>query len=98
VEEILAAMPGVIAARANVLTGGVLVCYQAETLSPARILEELEDQNYLEGNKIRFSDGDFRRQTAATTGEKIGRALVGRAVARVLEANGLALLAALISL
>jgi hypothetical protein len=34
VEEILAAMPGVIAARANVLTGGVLVCYQAETLSP----------------------------------------------------------------
>lgn len=95
VEEVLTAMPGVIEARANTITGSILVRYRQAAISPARILEELRDLNYLDGSKAR-SDLGYLKQTAAATGEKVGKALLGWAVGRILEENGLALLSALI--
>ena len=59
------------------------------------IVLKLEEKNLFCPKKVK-TDDPFIANSAVETGEKMGKAILGWAVGKALEANGLSLLAALI--
>ncbi len=94
-ERILAHCYGVLAASVNPVTGSVVVRYNSRRTNPDGILDVLKARNLFDESKVHASDKSVSHN-AAELGEKVGKAVLGWAVGKALEANGLSLLAALI--
>lgn len=76
-------------------TGSVVVHYDPDILDDARILNALSYSGLFDETKV-VSDGDRRDRIGDKAGEAVGRMVFNFALGRVLDANGLSFLAALI--
>jgi Heavy metal associated domain 2 len=81
--------------RVNPLTGSVVVTYDPEAISGQALLGMLEANDFFHEDRSITLDAQLQ-QASTHAARKVGRAMFGWAVGRVLEANGLALLAAFI--
>lgn len=92
VRALLAALPGIQSIDVNLLTGSVLICYNAQVVSENRILWSLTHGGYFEPAKAVTHD-DMLHSALTAAGKAVGSLAVG-----VLEIDNpaLALLTALI--
>lgn len=81
--------------KANPLTGSLTVTYDPHSLSKDRLLGILKQNGLYCDKRITTMDMQLS-QASNTAARKIGRAMFGWAVGRVLEANGLSFIAAFI--
>lgn len=79
----------------NVSTGSVTVYYDPETTGHDSILNLLERHGYFDETQV-LDPEDYYQHAGSRAGKVMGRALFSWAVGRVLEANGMAFLAAFI--
>lgn len=94
--DVLAAHPGVHEVKVNPATGSVTVLYDRDCTGADCLLDLLEERNLVCRKSLATGTDPFAGTVAAETGEKVGKAILGWAVGKALEANGLSLLAALI--
>jgi len=94
-EEKLQGLAGTISARANTVTGSIVVHYDTAATDKGNILEFLGRE---EGFKFADDMGHekYRVEKLSETGEKIGKAIFGMMIGKVLEGTPLSLLAAII--
>lgn len=81
--------------RVNQLTGSVVITYDLDGISAQALLGVLKDNDFFHEDHSITLDKQLQ-QVSHQAARKVGRAIVGWVVGRVLEANGLALLAAFI--
>ena len=93
--EILQSLPGVYEVKTNPSTGSVTIRYDGATIKTDRLLSALEERRLICTDSLNRKD-PFIENIASQTGAKMGKALIGWAVGKALEANGLSLLAAFI--
>jgi hypothetical protein len=86
---------GVDTLSVNHLTGSVVVTFNNDRVSPARLLGILKENGYYDSSR-RITCDDKIRRASGRAAVKVGRAVFGYALGKTLEANGLSLLAALI--
>ncbi len=86
---------GIADIRENAVTGSVVIAYRQDRLQAADILNILQAHGLFDRNRAVDSDTHISAVAHKTTA-RLGRALVGWAVGRALESNGLSLLAAFI--
>lgn len=79
----------------NAVTGSVLIYYNRDTVGSDQLIQVFKDLDYFDESKA-ISHDDYMRDAVSHAAIKIGKAVFGWAVGKTLEANGLALLAALI--
>jgi hypothetical protein len=77
------------------LTGSVTVTYDPAVIGAADLLGLLKDNGLFQEDRVVTLDSQLRRATD-NAARKVSRAAFGWAVGRVLEANGLSLIAAFI--
>lgn len=96
--DTLAGLPGVNEVKVNPSTGSVTVWYDKETTRAERLLDILEERRLVCKDSLSagVAADPFVGNVASEAGEKVAKALLGWAVGRALEANGLSLLAAFI--
>ena len=95
VEDLLLNLAGTEHLKTNALTGSVVVNYDPELLSAQQIIQVLIDHQYFDESNAITHD-ELVQNAAAEAGFKIGKMIVGWAVGKTLEANGLSMLAAII--
>ena len=95
VEDLFADREGVDGVSANPVTGSVVFRYDADIVSPEQILTALRSRRFLDAD-VPLAAPVPAESLSSRAGRRLGKALVGYAVCRALEANGLGLLAALI--
>ncbi len=95
VETVLRAIPGVTGVRGNPLTGSVVVLYDPDHTAQDRILNILQDQGLFDAS-LAITHEEQVRAAVAEFGMRLGRAALGWAVGKSLDASGLSLLAALL--
>jgi hypothetical protein len=95
VQQVLADVEGIDQIAVNVATGSVLVYYDPDLTSSSEILEQLENNGYLDKTKAR-SKSIAAPRTSAKAGDAVCRAFYGWAVGKALEGSGFSFLAALI--
>jgi len=88
-------MSGIDNVSFNTVTGSVLIEYDLDQINADPILARLRENGYFDDSRVETHD-DVIRNTAQATGHKVSKAAFGWVVGKVLEANGLTLLAALI--
>ncbi len=93
--RVLQSFPGVHSAVFTPLTGSLVVHFDPQAVLPGEITEALSAKSLIDPSHL-ISPEDRFEQAMATAGRRIGRAAVGWAVGRLLDASGLSLLAALI--
>jgi hypothetical protein len=95
VTSLLTAVDGVNRVSANGLTGSLLVHYDTDAIDSHRILRRLADTGLFDESAT--VGVHHRMETAGSKAtEAIGKAVFGWAVGRVLDANGLSFLSAII--
>lgn len=92
---LLSGIDGVDEVKANTVTGSLVVHYDPDTIRPEHVVDLLKGQGYLDETQAVAKQINLPK-TASKAGERLGRAVVGWAVGRVLEAGGMSFLAALI--
>lgn len=95
VEEILKGVAGVTAVKVTPLTGSVVILYNPGQTAHGRILSVLQDQGLFDPSQAVTND-EHVQAAVADVGMRLGRAALGWAVGRSLDASGLSLLAALL--
>ncbi len=95
VERLLKEIPGVTAVKVTPLTGSVVVLYDSGQTAHDRILALLQDQGLYDAAQALTHD-EHVQAAVADVGMRLGRAALGWAVGRSLDASGLSLLAALL--
>lgn len=95
VERLFSDREGVEAVSANPITGSVVTRYDAEIVSPEKILTALRMHRFLD-TEAALRPLDPADTLATRAGRRIGKAIVGYAAGRALDANGFGFLAALI--
>ncbi len=91
----LQSLPGVRSAAFTPLTGSLVVHFDPHAVLADEITEALSAKGLIDRSRL-LSPQDRLEQAMAAAGRRIGRAAVGWAVGRVLDASGLSVLAALI--
>lgn len=91
----LQSLPGVRSAAFTPLTGSLVVHFDPRLLRPEEIMAKLAERGLIDPSRLHSLEDRFE-QAVATAGQRIGRAAVGWALGRALDASGLSLLAALI--
>lgn len=86
---------GTTALKANPLTGSVTVKYDPQQLKGDRLLAILSQYGLYCKRRTKTMDAHLK-QASQTAARKVSRAMVGWALGRVLEANGLSFIAAFI--
>ncbi len=81
--------------KINPLTGSVVIHFDPTLVSHDRILQILKTKGLFDDSQIVSSDEKLQ-QASQTAVNKAGRAVMGYAIGKVLEASGFSLLAALI--
>ena len=95
VKHLLQGLDGVTAVTFTALTGSLLVLFDPDRIGPEQICGFLSERGLFD--PALAASSDERIQGAVTqAGLRIGKTAVGWALGRVLQANGLSLLAALI--
>ncbi|MEW6519780.1 MAG: HMA2 domain-containing protein [Thermodesulfobacteriota bacterium] len=94
--ETLQHLPGVHEIKTNPSTGSVVIRYDGSTIQADRLLLALEEKRLIQNSSLSSSKDSYVENIVADTGAKMGKAMIGWAVGKALEANGLSLLAALI--
>ena len=95
-KETLESLPGVQEIKTNPSTGSVIIRYDGSTIDSDRLLSALEEKRLIQADSRPSSKDTSVENLVADTGVKVGKAIIGWAVGKALEANGLSLLAALI--
>lgn len=95
VEKLLGALTGVTAVKVTPLTGSVVVRYDPDHTAHDRILATLQDHGLFDAS-LAISNDELVQAVAAEAGMRLGRAALGWAVGRGLNASGFSLLAALL--
>jgi hypothetical protein len=95
VEDLLLNLAGTEHLKTNPLTGSVVVIYDPDLLSAQQIIQVLTDHQYFDESSAITHD-ELVQNAAAEAGFKIGKMIVGWAVGKTLEANGLSMLAEII--
>lgn len=98
IESYLSRMHGIDNAAANPLTGSIVVRYNTQRTDTDTIMASLRDEGFIHSTPTVFlnSTNGPMDKLAAGIGEKAIKAVASLAVSRVLESNGLSILAALI--
>ena len=81
--------------KVNPLTGSIVITYDSDNVSAQCILDVLKSNGYFHQDRSIALDTQMNR-TSSRAARKISKAMFGWAVGRVLEANGLSLIAAFI--
>jgi len=81
--------------NANTLTGSVVVTFDPDALTPQELLDLLKDNGFYREDRTITLDTQLQKKSSRVA-RKVSRAMFGWAVGRVLEANGLSLIAAFI--
>jgi copper chaperone CopZ len=92
----LQGLPGVHEVKTNPATGSVIIRYDAAAIKTDRLLSALEERRLICKNSLNTRKDPLVENIVTGTGEKMGKAILGWAVGKALEANGLSLLAAFI--
>jgi hypothetical protein len=87
---------GVEKATVKSLTGSVVIYFDPDRVEGQELIEWLCDLGHIDNPAMISTQSDMIHQKAVQTGEALGRAIIGWAMGKALEANGLSLLAALI--
>lgn len=95
VEKILGGLKGVTAVKVTPLTGSVVVLYDPGRTAHDRILATLQDHGLFDAS-LAISNDEQVQAVVADAGMRLGRAALGWAVGRSLNASGFSLLAALL--
>lgn len=95
IEMDLESIYGVRTARANALTGSVLINYDSSIVKAGEILNAASREGYFDP-VIALDLESYRETRWSKTGEAIGKALFGIAIGKILEGSPLALLSAII--
>ena len=95
VEDLLLNLAGRERLKTNTLTGRVVINYDPDLLNAQQIIQLLIDHQYFDASSAITHD-ELVQNAAAEAGFKIGKMIVGWAVGKTLEANGLSMLAAII--
>ncbi|MCU0560852.1 MAG: heavy-metal-associated domain-containing protein [Desulfobacterales bacterium] len=93
VQKILDGLKGVIAVKVTPLTGSVVVHYDPDRTTHDRILAPLQDHGLFDAS-LAISNDEQVQAAVADAGMRLGRAALGWAVGRSLNAGGFSLLAA----
>ena len=81
--------------KVNSLTGSVVIHFDRHRVSADNLLDRLKTNGFYREDRTVTLDAKLR-QASSKAGRKVSRAMFGWAVGRVLEANGLSLIAAFI--
>lgn len=95
VKRQLQGMDGVTAVRFTALTGSLVVFFDPDRIGPDQIRSRLSGLGLLDP-ALPTSSNDPVQTVVTQAGLRIGKAAVGWALGKALQANGLSLLAALI--
>lgn len=95
-ERTLSECDGIDTVQVKPLTGSVVIYFDPERTCGEKLLECLIRLGHLDETVSILPQPDVLGQGAVKTGEALGRAVIGWAMGKALEANGLSLLAALI--
>lgn len=95
VETCLQAIAGVTGVKGNPVTGSVVIFYDPDRTAQDRILSVLQDQGWFDAS-LAIPHDEQVRTAVAEFGMRPGRAALGWAVGKSLDASGLSLLAALL--
>jgi hypothetical protein len=79
----------------NSTTGSVKIHYDPEQIDSAQLLNLLKHNNLFDENRV-IDQAAYLHQTSRKAGNVLGKAAFSWTMGRVLEANGLSLLAAFI--
>jgi hypothetical protein len=86
---------GVLRTTVNPLTGSVVILYDPKQTAGRNLLDRLKSRGYLQKDQMITMDAKMKT-VSDKAAEKVSKALFGWAVGRVLESNGLSLIAAFI--
>jgi len=86
---------GIQKTRVNPLTGSVVINYDPDILTSRYLLDVLKTSGYFREDRIFTLDTQIE-MASNRAAKKVGRAIFGWAIGRVLESNGLSLIAAFI--
>ena len=78
------------------LTGSVVIYFDPDRIEGGQLIDWLCELGHIDDPARVLPQPEVSRQKAVQTGEALGRAIIGWAMGKALEANGLSLLAALI--
>ena len=81
--------------KVNVLTGSIVIKYHPEAVNARSLLDGLKSKGYFHDDHAINLDTHLKQATNEV-GNKMSRAMFGWVLGKVLEANGLGLIAALI--
>jgi len=95
-KETLQHLPGVHEIKTNPSNGSVIIRYDGSIIQADRLLSALEEKRLIQTSRLNSSKDPLAENIVADTGAKVGKAIIGWAVGKALEANGLSLLAAFI--
>jgi hypothetical protein len=95
VHDLLSGHGGLDRVEVNTATGSVVVYYNPEAISCDQILNLLKYNDLFDESQV-MSEEEYRSRTSAKAGQALGKAVLGWAMGRVLDASGLSFLAALI--
>ena len=95
IHDLLRDQPGINRVAVNQLTGSVVTSYDEDRIRSGEILNILNYSDYFDSKNV-LPHQAHQSGIAQKAGQAMGKALVGWAVGRALEANGLSFLTAFI--
>jgi hypothetical protein len=95
VEDLLFNLVGIEDIKTSPLTCSVVIYYDPDLLDSQEIIQLLIDHQYFDASNAITHD-EVVKSAATNAGVKISKVVVGWAVSKTLEANGLSMLAAII--
>ena len=93
--QCLLSIEGIDNLKVNHLTGSVVVTFDSAVITSGQLLELLKANGYYDNERAVTCDEKIMRASSFAA-DKVGRAVIGYALGKALEAGGLSLLAALI--
>ena len=95
----ISGLPGITLVSTNALTGSILVHYDETIVNPAAIIDLVSTEIGIDLSEAAHTNQcvyETLGKTGEVVGEKIGRAVLGLVIGRLLEGSSLAFLAAAI--
>jgi hypothetical protein len=79
----------------NIVTGSLVIYYDPNRIQPEQLVDFLRENNLFDETNVPKRNKHIHR-AVSNTSERLGKAIFGWCVGRILDANGLSFLAALI--
>ena len=94
-QKLLSGIDGIDNSTVNTVTGSLVVHYNPDIVQPDQLMALFEEHGYMDASQAVPNERNLPK-AASKAGERLGRAVLGWAIGRILEANGMSFLAALI--